>query len=312
MPNIPAGIDNFNYSACFSIAAAQGLRSLAPFEKRIVDGDDNNAPEPSGGLASTLQTLFEQMADGSKGPADIRCFFEQCKKVCPELMREPYRQHDSQVLLEAVLDGLPSETRKMFQFKLRDSILCDNCNYVNRVNTTDHMLRLKIGAHPHPGEPVLVELHREDVSEKWGIQWDEEAYRGRRELVIRSVSAGSKAALQLSGHIGWKCVRVNDSTSRIDMRQEMCQRRSVEMALLPPESIASSSSDLDWLVKATYCPQLNREVISDYHCDECKADTSCTRTTEIVSSMPSCLIVHIWRDMYFTGIKDTTYVSFDR
>ncbi|KAF4755114.1 ubiquitin-specific protease ubp2, partial [Perkinsus olseni] len=151
MPNIPAGIDNFNYSACFSIAAAQGLRSLAPFEKRInnansrvsganlplvvdsvstfswqqgkraedsrthnrllsirlssalagfsinaVDGDDNNAPEPSGGLASTLQTLFEQMADGSKGPADIRSFFEQCKKVCPELMREPYRQHDSQ------------------------------------------------------------------------------------------------------------------------------------------------------------------------------------------------------------------------
>ncbi|KAF4679772.1 ubiquitin-specific protease ubp2 [Perkinsus olseni] len=226
MPNIPAGIDNFNYSACFSIAAAQGLRSLAPFEKRIVDGDDNNAPEPSGGLASTLQTLFEQMADGSKGPADIRSFFEQCKKVCPELMREPYRQHDSQV--------------------------------------------------------------------------------------IASVSAGSKAALQLSGHIGWKCVRVNDSTSRIDMRQEMCQRRSVEMALLPPESIASSSSDLDWLIKATYCPQLNREVISDYHCDECKADTSCTRTTEIVSSMPSCLIVHIWRDMYFTGIKDTTYVSFDR
>ncbi|KAF4676789.1 ubiquitin-specific protease ubp2 [Perkinsus chesapeaki] len=280
--------------------------------RRMVDGVDNGAPEPSGGLASTLQTLFEQMSDGSKGPADIRSFFDQCKKVCPELMREPYRQHDSQVLLEAVLDGLPENSRKMFEFKLMDSILCDNCSYVNRVNTTDHMLRLKIGAHPHPGEPILVELHRDSVDEKWGVQWDEESYWQRRELVIRSVSPNSRASLQLAGNVGWKCVRVNDSTSRIDMRQEMCQRRHVEMALLPPEDMEESTSDLDWLIKATYNPKLNREVISDYHCDECKADTSCTRSTEIVSEMPPCLVVHIWRDMYLTGMKDTTYVSFDR
>mmetsp|Transcript_7720 Transcript_7720/g.7036 ORF Transcript_7720/g.7036 Transcript_7720/m.7036 type:complete len:110 (-) Transcript_7720:8-337(-) len=98
----------------------------------------------------------------------------------------------------------------------------------------------------------------------------------------------------------------------MDMRQELSQRLNVEMALLPPPSVQSSSSDLDWLIKATYSPQLNREVISDYHCDECKADTSCTRITEIASSMPPCLIVHIWRDKFFTGVKDTTYVSFDR
>ncbi|EER19765.1 hypothetical protein Pmar_PMAR002241 [Perkinsus marinus ATCC 50983] len=97
MPSIiPAGITNFNYSACFSIAAAQGLRSLVPFERRIINAEGQDSLQHNGGLTSTLQILFEQMSDGSTGPADIRRFFDQCKKVCPELMREPYRQHDSQ------------------------------------------------------------------------------------------------------------------------------------------------------------------------------------------------------------------------
>ncbi|EER19766.1 hypothetical protein Pmar_PMAR002242 [Perkinsus marinus ATCC 50983] len=177
------------------------------------------------------------------------------------------------------------------------------------------MLRLKIGAHPHAGEPVVVELHREDVSEKWGLQWDEESYKQRRHLArlgtsrkeevenlfdiveIRRALFSNLFIIQISittarHDRGLSIHRVNDSTSRMDMRQELSQRLNVEMALLPPPSVQSSSSDLDWLIKATYSPR--------------------TRITEIASSMPPCLIVHIWRDKFFTGVKDTTYVSFDR
>lgn len=62
-----------------------------------INAEGQDSLQHNGGLTSTLQILFEQMSDGSTGPADIRRFFDQCKKVCPELMREPYRQHDSQV-----------------------------------------------------------------------------------------------------------------------------------------------------------------------------------------------------------------------